>query len=39
MKKFAIIASLVTVSATLFANVFASYLFTHQPVAPKCLTK
>jgi len=39
MKKFAIIATLVTVSATLFSNVFASFLFSHQPVAPKCLTK
>jgi cyclic lactone autoinducer peptide len=39
MKKYAILASVVTFVATMFANVFASYFFTYQPKTPKCLDK
>ncbi|HEY8805243.1 MAG TPA: cyclic lactone autoinducer peptide [Clostridium sp.] len=37
MKKYSIIACVVTVVATMFSGVFASWLFTHQPQTPKCL--
>jgi cyclic lactone autoinducer peptide len=37
MKKFAVIASVVTILATMFSNVFASWLFANQPQTPKCL--
>lgn len=36
MKKYSIIASVVTVAAVLFSNVLASFLWTYQPQTPKC---
>jgi len=37
MKKYAIIAGVVALSATMFSNVFASMFFTHQPKTPNCM--
>jgi len=37
MKKYTILASIVVLAATAFANVFASWFFAHQPKTPNCL--
>jgi len=38
MKKYSIIAGIVTIAATMFGtNTFASLFWTHQPKTPKCL--
>jgi len=37
MRKFTILAGVVTVLASLFANTFASFFWTHQPKTPKCM--
>jgi len=37
MKKYAIIAGVVALSATLFSNVFASAYFLYQPKTPNCM--
>jgi len=39
MKKYAILAGMVTVVATMFSNVFASWFFSHQPKTPNFLKK
>jgi len=37
MKKYAIIASVVALAATMFSNVFASWLYSYQPKTPNCM--
>jgi len=37
MKKYAILASAVTLFATMFSKVFASWYFAHQPKTPNCM--
>lgn len=39
MKKYAILASVITLVATMFTGVFASWFFFYQPESPKCLSK
>jgi len=37
MKKYAIIAGVVAIAATMFSNVFASWLVAYQPKTPNCM--
>jgi len=37
MKKYAIVAGMVALAATMFTNVFASWLGAHQPKSPNCM--
>jgi len=37
MKKYAILAGVVAMAATMFSNVFASYFWSYQPKTPNCL--